>query len=407
MENGILHLVGVDTRNPERLPTELLENCSALVMSARFTELLKPILPGMNDKEIIPIAPLKKSFEVIAKKLREGDVAVIASGDPMFFGIGKKLVYEFGAEVVDIHPALSSIQYAFATYGVSWDDASFLSLHGRTNDTYVGSILAAPKTVILTDGVNRPEVIAQELLSFLGDTDTSFTAYVAENIGMQSERFVSGSLQHIAQHFFESLCCMIIVRNTGNSDITPGFGLYEKDIIHSRGLITKSEVRAAAIHALQIPANAIVWDVGAGSGSVGLEIARMNKNTLVYSIEKNTEQHINIEKNKKKYDVLNLKVIKGEAPEQLLGLPAPHRVFIGGSGGNLHEIIDYCNQRLLSGGRIVVTGVLEKTCNEAPAVMHDRGLVVETSRMEVTRTRFSDQTTTTFNPITIIIGKKI
>jgi precorrin-6Y C5,15-methyltransferase (decarboxylating) len=223
---------------------------------------------------------------------------------------------------------------------------------------------------------------------------------------MDTERLVAGNLFEIAADQFGSLCCMLVLHKPRHELNGPRFGLGEGDICHSRGLITKSEVRAAAIHALGLIPNSILWDVGAGSGSVGLEAARMVPDMLVYAIEKNGEQHRNILNNKSIFDVLNLKLIRGEAPEMLRSLPRPHRIFIGGSGGNLSEIIKVCAAALLPQGRIVVTGVLEKTCKETPALVHGCGFTVNTHRLDVRRNTYPETEEKVFNPITIVVGQK-
>jgi precorrin-6Y C5,15-methyltransferase (decarboxylating) len=406
MRNGRIQLIGVDLNPSASLPTTVLNDCHTIVISKRFEPLLAGLYPDYHRCEIVSITPLDAAISTILKRLDSGNVAVLATGDPLFFGIGKRLIDIFGADNTTVFPAPSSVQYTFSRFGISWDDSSFLSLHGRNEPNFVGTILAHRKIAILTDGRNRPEIIASALYQFLGEDEHDLTLYVAENLGMHNERLVTGTLQEIANNRFGSLCCMLAVRQPTLNGGLPNFGLSEDDITHSRGLITKSEVRAAAIHALRVPANAILWDVGAGSGSVSLEIARMIPDALVYSIERNTEQHENILANKRKYNVINQKLVKGLAPESLYGLPAPHRVFIGGSGGNLSEIIEYCSNQLHPGGRIVVTGVLEKTCREAPEYMYHAGLKVDTRRIQVQRNMYPPCEEQTFNPITIIVGQK-
>lgn len=407
MQHGTLHVIGVDVRNSCSLPLQVLRECSAVVLSDRFLTTLQRLDADFARYELIPITPLAEATDKIRDRLRTGDVAVLASGDPLFFGIGRRLIDIFGRKTTRIYPAPSSLQYAFARFGIPWDDFSFVSLHGRNPHNRVGTLLAQARTAVLTDNSNRPDTIAGDLLGFLGDEQSRYTVYVAENLGLDSERLTIGTLNEIADMRCGGLSCMLLVRSGGiatGSQVV--FGLKEEDIVHSRGLITKNEVRAAALHALSIPANSILWDIGAGSGSVGLEAARMHRDMLVYSIEKEPEQHLNIQANKEKFDVVNLKLITGEAPRKLAGLPRPHRVFIGGSGGNLAEIIAVCARELQPAGRIVISAVLEKTCGEAPEVLHRCGFTVEMRRIEVQRRHYPEKEATTFNPITIISGEK-
>lgn len=407
MAESILHIIGVDLHRPPFFPEDILKGCQVVVVSSRFRELLQQGLFRSLPDKIISMTPLDEAIERVRENLACGDVAVLASGDPLFFGIGRRLIEDFGQERVKIYPAASAIQHAFARFGLPWEKAAFVSLHGRSHENCLGMLLAHPFTAVLTDNVNRPEIISEELLQFLGDNASRYSVHVGENLGMKNERCVSGSLWKIAGETFGGLCCLLLVRQPQTAENAgSGFGLSEGVIVHSRGLITKNEVRAAALHALAIPANSIMWDVGAGSGSVGLEAARMQRDILVYAVEKHQEQQHNILQNIRKYDVLNLKIIKGEAPERLSGLPRPHRIFIGGSGGNLQEIVRHCVQCLLPGGRIVVAAVLERTLEEAPELLYRHGLSVEMSRIAVQRTSYPDGAQKAFNPITIIVGDK-
>lgn len=407
MEHGTLHVIGVDALDSGNLSLAVLKKCSAVVLSERFLQTMQRLDVAYGHCELIPITPLADAIEKIRGRLSTGDVAVLASGDPLFFGIGRRLIDIFGRKTTRIYPAPSSLQHAFARFGIPWDDFSFVSLHGRNPENRLGILLGHAKTAVLTDNSHRPESIARELLDFLGDEQSRYTIYVAENLGLDSERLTTGTLREIAEMRSGALSCMLLVRSENQARGSQSvFGLTEEDIIHSRGLITKSEVRAAALHALSIPAGSILWDVGAGSGSVGLEAARMHRDMLVYSIEKEPEQHLNIEANIKKYDAVNVKLIKGEAPEKLTGLPRPHRVFIGGSGGNLAEIINVCAKELQPAGRIVITAVLEKTCREAPELLYNSGFKVEMRRIEVQRRRYPEKEITALNPITIICGEK-
>ncbi|SHO45431.1 bifunctional cobalt-precorrin-7 (C(5))-methyltransferase/cobalt-precorrin-6B (C(15))-methyltransferase [Desulfopila aestuarii] len=405
MTEGIIRVIGVDQQGEGKVNESMLAGCKAVVLTGRF----HCCLPASAESlQRIPISPLTGAIESIRDHLSSGDVAVLASGDPLFFGIGKKLIKEFGRNRVKITPAVSSLQYAFARFAIPWDDAAFVSLHGRKHHNRVAALLTRPLTAVLTDNINRPEMLAAELLQFVGKNDEMMKIHVAENLGMPDERCVSGTLAEIAAMTFGNLSCMIIVRNeVSNSSGKSSFGLIEDEIIHSRGLITKNEVRASALHALAIPANAIMWDIGAGSGSVSIEAARMQPDTLVYAIEKEEEQQHNILANIARYGVANIQLVSGGAPEMLAGLPRPDRIFVGGSGGNLAEILRHGADELLPDGRIVVSAVLEKTRKEAPEILYQCGLKVDLRQIEVRRCCYPSGQTTTFNPITLIVGRSV
>lgn len=403
-----IHVIGIDPCNSASIPAELIRTCRMVVATRRFVEPLKAAGILGSSQEVVSISPLDMAFGAIARGSRHGDVAVLASGDPLFYGIGRRLIETFGPQNVLVYPAVSSVQHTFARFGISWENASFISLHGRPMAQSLARILMQPLSAVLTDQRNRPENIAREILSHVGENSDRYLLHVAENLGTLEERCVTGTLEQIADQAFGHLCCLLIVRQHSETTEEPPwqFGLTEDMVCHSRGLITKNEVRAAILHALAIPRQALLWDVGAGSGSVGLELARMHNDLLVYAIERDSEQQHNIRQNIRKYDTMNMRLICGAAPDALHGLPSPDRIFIGGSGGNLKEIIEASVTALRPDGRIVVSAVLAATAETAPQLLHQLGLSVQISRIAVERSVYPNGDSQRFNPITIINGIK-
>lgn len=410
-EQTIVHLIGVESSGlfSDTSIIELIRNCRALVLSKRHRELLSPHLDDLSAVRLIPIAPVQDAMEQAARELMHGDVVVLASGDPLFFGIGRTLLHFFGPARITIHPALSSMQLAFARFKIPWDDAGFLSLHGRETKNLAVSILTHDKVFLFTDRHSSPDRIAGALLTECGSgIDAEYVIHVAENIGMADERLHTGTLSEIAKLCFGPLNVMILMKTkaSSSSSMAPCFGLSEDEITHSRGLITKNEVRAASLHALRLPRQGVLWDVGAGSGAVGLEAARLFPELQVFAVEREEEQIENIQQNREQFRAWNLQVHHGSAPDALAGLPAPDRVFIGGSSGQLRAIIKHAAERLSPGGTMVVNAVLEKTALEAPQYLHEHGLQVTLSEVKITRRCYPDQGSQVMHPITIIVGHK-
>ncbi|MDD3814339.1 MAG: precorrin-6y C5,15-methyltransferase (decarboxylating) subunit CbiE [Desulfocapsaceae bacterium] len=424
MSQTRIHLIGVESGEQisEKL-IALLQNCRVLVLSKRHRTMLSSILDQQAVKRLIPIAPVKEALAQVALELIHGDVAILASGDPFFFGIGRTLLQLFGPDRIMVYPARSSMQIAFSRFKIPWDDARFLSLHGRETDNLASSILIHDKVFLFTDYRLSPDLIAHSLLAECGKAiDTEYRVHVAENLGMDNERLHTGTLSEIAVRSFSPLNVMILLKTSPTSTIPP-FGLSENEIAHSRGLITKNEVRAASLHALRLPRHGVFWDVGAGSGAVGLEAARLFPELQVFAVERDDDQIGNIQQNRELFQTWNLQVFHGSAPDTLAALPAPDRVFIGGSGGQLRAIIEHTAGRLNPGGRIVVNAVLEKTAVNAPAFLHKQGLTVSLSEISVTRRPYPpvtdasqeaplgwaerpEQGDQTLHPITIIVGQK-
>ncbi len=384
---------------------QILSQCSLVVGATRFRPLIKH-LPG----QFLSITPLPAALDSIRTGLANGNVAVLASGDPLFYGIGRRLLTEFDEEIVHFLPALSSIQRACALFKIPWDDARITSLHGRETAHLPGLVLRHSKNLILTDAHNSPELIAGRLLTYLqliGEPElvNSIRMLVADDLGLASEKIFRGSLDEAVQHVFSPLniVCLLVPGVLGDSSCR--FGLSEDLIAHSRGLITKNEVRATTLHQLRLPRQGIFWDIGAGSGSVSIEAARLNPELTIYAVEHKPEEMANIKNNIVTFGCYNIEPVFGRAPEILTQLPDPDRIFIGGSSGSLAAIVALADRRLAQDGRLVINGVIEKTVRQAPELMRRHHFTVSSSRISVSRTE-NDGRTVDYNPITIMTGTR-
>lgn len=382
----------------------LLRRCPAIAVSRRH----RPLVAGL-DSRLIAITPVAAMLTAVEEALTTGDVAILASGDPLFYGIGRTLISRFGAERVMVHPALSAVQLACARFRLPWDDLALISLHGRPGHDIPGRVLRQGRVLLFTDQANSPDRVAAALLTALSACDDherikGIRIRVAENLGLADERLTSGSLAEIAGRSFVPLNLMVVEQPSQTE--TTRFGLTEDGIHHARGLITKDEVRAATLHRLQLPTTGVFWDIGGGSGSVSLEAARLNPELSVYTIEKNPEAQAHIRANIKRYGTYNLHLISGEAPEALAELPGPDRIFIGGSGQRLEAIIEVAVARLDGGGRIVINAVLATTEATALQCLQRLQLKVASSTLAVTRRQYPSGELRVFNPITLITGDK-
>jgi len=383
----------------------IIAGCTLVVGTKRLIELAAHIpCRGMA------ITPLSTALDAVRVALDEGDVAILAGGDPLFYGIGRRLLKEFPENIVRIIPALSSIQRASALFKIPWDDAEIISLHGRKAIHIPGLLLSHGKNFILTDTINSPDKLAGHLLDYLqliGDTVLAekISMMVAEDLGLASEKIFRGTLLNGTTQQFSSLNIMcLLVPGTADKRAYQ-FGLTENDIRHSRGLITKNEVRAATLHQLQLPVTGVLWDIGAGSGSLSIEAARVNPALTIYAVEHKEEELENIKNNIVKFGCYNIVPVFGRAPEALAQLPDPDRVFIGGSSGSLAEIVALLDKQLASDGRLIINGVIDKTVRMAPELMKMHGFAVSSSAIKVTRTE-QDGRTFDFNPITIMTGTR-
>ena len=231
-------------------------------------------------------------LDQVEEAFESGNVAVLASGDPLFFGIGRSLIERFGPARIKVHPALSSVQLACARFRLPWDDLALVSLHGRVDPDIAGRVLRHDRVLLLTGGGNSPDSVAAELLATLSEFEDSeriqaIRIRVAENLGLADERLLAGTLAETAGRNFAPLNLMLVEQPAALRPFR--FGLIEDEIVHSRGLITKDEVRAATLHRLRLPLSGVFWDIGGGSGSVSLEAARLCPDLRIQTVEKHPE----------------------------------------------------------------------------------------------------------------------
>jgi len=400
-----LRLIGVDQGGLGEAAREAIARSQWVFCTERFRALL-----GDFRGTILPISPLAEALSAMDSCLALGDIVVLASGDPLFFGIGRTLIARFGAGRLLITPALSTLQLAFAHFKEPWEDAALLSLHGRDGLDILPTLLRRHKVFLLTDRHHRPEVIAQALatgLDDLGLAEPSCRIMVAENLGMADERIHHGSPLTIAGSRFAELNVMIVCLTLPVTCPPLGpLGLTEDEIAHSRGLITKDEVRAAILHHLRLPTEGVLWDIGAGSGSVAIEAARLCPDLAVYAIERQEEGQAHIVTNRRRFRLANLQLVGGAAPEALAKLPDPDRVFIGGSGGHLSAIVEEACQRLRVGGMVIASAVTPATRELAPRLLYQYGLRVVMVTITVCRESYPPSTggPLSLNPITLIVG---
>ncbi len=405
MSYGI-YLIGVSGAAILPEARDVLAGCSSVVASSRHASLVSD-----TGLPVIPIAPVREMLVRLEAALKNGNTAVLASGDPMFFGVGRTLVSRFGEERIKVYPAISSLQLACARFRVPWDDIAFMSLHGRSPGNIAARVLEHCKVAILTDSVNSPARIAADICRRLEETGDNrrlaqTRVMVGENLGLEDERLFSGTLREAAARQFGPMNIMLVMQP---EDMAVGgsfrLGLSEEEINHSRGLITKNEVRAVTLHALRLPSRGVFWDVGAGSGSVSIEAARINPGLQIFSVEKRRQEQENILKNIRRFGCYNINLIKGVAPGALHGLPAPDAVFIGGSSGMLSDIVDETARRISPGGRVVINAVTEETERLAPDLLLRQGFKVFATRVQVSRIE-SGGYERRFNTITVTVGVK-
>ena len=275
-----------------------------------------------------------------------GPVCVLASGDPGFFGIVRALAERFGPDALAVYPAPSSVSLAFARLGLPWDDAVVVSAHGRPLDEAARRAAAAPKAAVLTSPAVPPEALGRELLA-LGARHRRVA--VCSRLGSPDEQVVDVDLPGLAAGAWDPLSVVVLLAVEVPPAAALAWGLSESDFAFRDGMITKAEVRAVALGKLALPPAGVMWDVGAGSGSVAVECARLVPGMRVVAVERDPAAVARLRGNATAHGVV-VEVAEGEAPAALDRLPDPDRAFVGGGG---IPVLDAVLRRLRPGGEVV------------------------------------------------------
>jgi precorrin-6Y C5,15-methyltransferase (decarboxylating) len=276
-----------------------------------------------------------------------GTVCVLASGDPGFFGIVRPLAARYGPDRLEVQPGLSAVALAFARLGLSWDDATVVSAHGRPLAEAAPTVVRARKAAVLVSPDCPPEALGKELLALgCGPRDVA----VCERLALPDERIVRTDLDGLAGGRFDPLSVVVVLADDGvPSGKTLRWGRPDEGFSHRAGMVTKAEVRAVALGKLDLPPTGVLWDVGAGSGSVAVECAALVPGLDVYAVERRPDDVARISENAAAHDA-RVTVVEGEAPDVLVNCPDPDRAFVGGGG---LAVLDAVLARLRPGGTVV------------------------------------------------------
>jgi precorrin-6Y C5,15-methyltransferase (decarboxylating) len=312
-------------------------------------------------------------------------VAVLASGDPTFFGISRFLLRNLPKDRVEIFTNVTSMQYAFSRIKEPWDDSIFVSVHGRGMHAAIDKIIAAEKACVLTDKINTPAAIAAELIARGAE---GYEAWLCEDLGLSSEKFTRSDVRGLLDLKPSKLNILILIKTYEPNLIQyPLIGIDDDEFQTSKKLITKQEVRAVTLAKLQLQDDLVMWDIGAGSSSVSIEASNLMPSGRIFAIERNPQCIGFINENLKKFCTRNVKLIEAYAPEGLEDLPDPDRVFIGGAGGQLEEIIDAVARRLKTEGVIVLNAITLDTLTKSVEYLEDHGYTVEATCVNIAKTR--------------------
>lgn len=357
-----LYLVGIGMGNENNRTVEAEQICRSadlLIGAGRMLQSVKT-----EGKAVFESYKPDEIAVYLAEHPQYETAAVLLSGDIGFYSGAKKLYdaidHTKGLEQLEIHPVsgISSVVYFCGKLGVPWEDVHLLSLHGRKQNL-IDAVKYHEKVFALCGEKDGIPKICRKLKEYgLGDVKIA----VGTDLSYEQEQIVQGSAESFLEADFAPLSVLLIC----NPDVEKRIGHGLDDDLFLRGKVpmTKSEVRSISLSKLRLHKDAVVWDIGAGTGSVSIEAALLARDGSVYAIEKKDEAIELLEQNKRKFGTDNLKIIKGLAPEALQNLPVPTHAFIGGSSGNLRQILEVLlkqNPKV----RIVINAIALETVAEA------------------------------------------
>ncbi len=409
-ENKIL-IVGIGDDGVEGLTRQAREAIDRATLLIGPAPLLKR-LPMTRGERIEVGGDLDQLIEQLRKA--NGSAVLLTGGDPLFYGTARFLMDSLGKDRFEVLPHVSSMQLAFARIKENWDDAYLTNLANQSLDRVVDRIRTSQRVGLFTTEQMTPAVVAEALLDRRIDY---FTAYVCENLGSPNERVTQSDLAGIRHRQFDPLNVMVLVRRAGAADRPSQshgkrlFGNPDDAFLQSRpkrGLLTPAEVRCMALAELDLGPSSVVWDVGAGSGSLAIEAAQISNHGKVFAIEMDVEDYHLIVENAKHFDCPSLVPVHGQAPEAWNDLPDPDAIFVGGTGRSVGQLVEAAWHRLRAGGRLVVNVSTPTNLVDVQEMLQrDQGeprvcmINIARSNDQLDRLRFE-----ALNPTFLIVAKK-
>ncbi len=364
---------------------------SAIIMEAEIlagTDRLLDLFPDFSGQKKVMTSPLNDWLREVKSLQEEGrKVVVLTSGDPNFFGLAKTLYKVIDPDLVEVIPSPTIVQQAFARIKVDWERSEVVSLHGRESQNSFWSALYRAShysgsgfLAVYTDPHNTPTAIAKRLL---GRGQHNWRMTVFENLGSPEERVSSWTLFDAKLREFSDLNLVILECLKSPAPIS--LGMPEQLYAHESGLITKREVRVAALGLLELQPYHTLWDLGAGSGSVSIEAAALLPHGFVWAVEKSPLRTEQIAANRGYFGASQVEIVEDDALAAMSHLPAPDRVFIGGGGRDLGEIIRQAASKIKSKGLVVANVVTLEALCQATGTMTELGLELNVTQLQAAR----------------------
>lgn len=377
---------------------EALKKAEIIVGSKRLLE--ENELPEEIEKVIIDGSILGILPRLITRS-KTHKMVFLASGDPLYCGIGATLLRFVPSKRLRFYPGITAFQKLFAALGQPWEKTRLFSLHARKKELPYREILRAPLCAVYGDAGRPAAKIAQELIQAFPAASRRLAA-AGCSLGFPEEKVIRGTLSQIAKSAEATVSLSVLALLPEPNTVVPQFplGLSDDHYCHFRNMITHPEIRAIVLSKLRLVPG-VLWDLGAGSGSVGIEAGGLCPGIEVHAVEKDPERHKELCHNIREEGIPNVNACLGNAEDLLDKLPPPNRIFIGGGG---RDILEKSFEYLLPGGILVMTGVMVETVSMMSSCLTDYRkelLTVNISRsQEITASGFMFRAE---NPIAIAV----
>lgn len=356
-----VNIIGIGPGNPDLLTgaaRQAIAESNILIGDKRMLSAF-----AESGKKVYDTIKTSAIAEIAAQADPEKDVvAVLVSGDVGFFSLAKTISGKLPDCECVRYCGISSLVYFAAKLQMSWDDAKIVSMHGRQQNL-VTAVAQNKKVFSLTGGDNSPQSLCAQLCEHgLGHVQV----YVGENLSYPEEKITSGTAEQISALQFPSLSVMMLLNEEASGFAPAVHGLADDLFLRSKVPMTKQEVRSVSMSKLMPKATDLIYDIGAGTGSCSIELALLAKEGRVWAFERNPVAVELLGKNKALFGVQNLEIVAGEALENIRSMPAPDCVFVGGSGGDLCEMLDVIYAKN-SSCRVVINAITVETLAEVAA----------------------------------------
>jgi len=445
---GILEVVGTDASGLEGLPLPWRQRLRQVDLVAAPQRLLEALIcwydqpdtaqegwaqpPGVPPLEDLQPGNLRPAGSAPIPRLIASDrpeellaqlspalaagqrVVLLASGDPLWFGIGRLLLQAFPAEQLRFHPAPTSLQLAFARLGRPWQDATWVSLHGRDPEPLAAALQRRPAAlaVLCDPGAGGAEVV-RRLLRASG-LEAAYAFWICERLGHPQERVLRlGPDEPLPADLDPLHLAVLLAESPAIPDPArlPLFGLADGLWLQhpdQPGLMTKREVRIQLLADLDLPAEGVLWDIGAGVGSVGLEALRLRPALRLWAVERRAGAAALLAANAQRLGVEPAGLVEGAAPAVLDRLPDPDRVLIGGGGRDRAALLGAVLERLRPGGVVVIPLATVEALAELRPLLEAAGLAVEVAQLQTWRgAPLADGTRLVpLNPVLVVKGSR-